>query len=123
MEHAGVWVLAVIAAILVAEIATGRHRGIYSRNDWVVNGLCYVPFRWTVDTLGWQGTRAGVTVKSIVNRVRVAVSPGAIVLMHVGANPDDGSTLDADALARVIDVLRGEGYRLVRLSSVMRAAP
>lgn len=42
MEHAGVWVLAVIAAILVAEIAAGRHRGIYSRNDWVVNGLCFL---------------------------------------------------------------------------------
>ena len=26
--------------------------------------------------------------------------PGMIVLMHVGANPDDGTTLDAAALPR-----------------------
>lgn len=89
----------------------------------VVNDLCYVPFRWTVDTLGWKGTSGGQTVDSVVQRVVAAAQPGEIVLMHVGANPDDGSTLDADALPRVIDRLRDLGYSFVPLSRVLAAAP
>lgn len=89
----------------------------------LLNGLCYVPFRWTVDTLGWQGTSGGQSVATVVARVLAAVRPGAIVLMHVGANPDDGSTLDADALPRVVRQLRLRGYRLVRLSRIMSWAP
>lgn len=42
MGHAGLWVLGTIAAILVAEIAAGRHRGIYSRHDVVVTVLCFL---------------------------------------------------------------------------------
>ncbi len=36
-----------------------------------------------------------------------------IVLLHVGANPDDGSTLDADALPTIVAELRARGYGLV----------
>ncbi|QNN54070.1 polysaccharide deacetylase family protein [Nocardioides mesophilus] len=89
----------------------------------LVNGLCYVPFRWTVDTLGWKGTSGGMTVRKVVDRVLAAATPGEIVLMHVGSNPDDHSTLDADALPQVIDRLRARGYSFVRLSKVMGAAP
>ncbi len=89
----------------------------------VVNGLCYVSFRWTVDTLGWKGTSGGMTVAKVVNRVLANAQPGEIVLMHVGSNPDDGSTLDAAALPTVIDRLRARGYGFVRLSRVMSAAP
>jgi peptidoglycan/xylan/chitin deacetylase (PgdA/CDA1 family) len=89
----------------------------------LVNSLCYVPFRWTVDTLGWKGTSGGMTTAKVVDRVLAGASPGAIVLMHVGSNPDDGSTLDADALPTVIDQLRARGYSLVRLSRVMSATP
>ena len=89
----------------------------------VLNGLCYVPFRWTVDTLGWKGTSGGMTAAKVVDRVLAAASPGAIVLMHVGSNPDDGTTLDADALPTVIHELRARGYAFVRLSRVLVAAP
>lgn len=89
-----------------------------------LNELCYVPFRWTVDSLGWKGTKpGGMTVAAVVDRVVAARTPGAIVLMHVGANPDDGTTLDAAALPRVVDRLRGHGYRFVRLSRILAAAP
>jgi hypothetical protein len=37
-------------------------------------------------TLGWQGTRAGITVTTIVARVLAGAQPGEIVLMHVGAS-------------------------------------
>ncbi len=89
----------------------------------IVNRRCYVAFRWTVDTLGWKGTSSGVTVASVVRRVVDAARPGAIVLMHVGANPQDASTLDADALPTVIRELRAAGYHLVPLSAVMSQLP
>lgn len=89
----------------------------------LLNDLCYVPFRWTVDTLGWKGTSGGMTVTKVVDRVLAAAEPGAIVLMHVGSNPDDGSTLDADALPIVIRKLRARGYSFVRLSKVLAPAP
>ena len=94
-----------------------------ARTIALVNDLCYVPFRWTVDTLGWKGTSGGMTVAKVVERVLAAARPGAIVLMHVGSNPDDGSTLDADALPRIIRQLRSAGYELVPLSRVMSRAP
>jgi peptidoglycan/xylan/chitin deacetylase (PgdA/CDA1 family) len=94
-----------------------------ARTIALVNDLCYVPFRWTVDTLGWKGTSGGMTVAKVVDRVMAGARPGAIILMHVGSNPDDGSTLDADALPRIIRKLRLQGYTLVRLSRVLAPAP
>ena len=40
MNHLGLWVLAVTGVILLAEVIAGRHRKIYSRSDWLVNGIC-----------------------------------------------------------------------------------
>lgn len=40
MQNLGQWVLAVTGVILVAEIVAGRHRAIYGRSDWLVNGIC-----------------------------------------------------------------------------------
>lgn len=85
----------------------------------VVNDAGYVPFRWTVDTLGWKGTSGGQSVESVRTRVLGAAQPGEIVLMHVGANPDDGSTLDAAALGSVIEGLRERGYSFVTLRSLL----
>ena len=86
-----------------------------------VNDAGYVAVRWTVDTLGWEGTRAGITVRSVVRRVLDNLQPGEIVLMHVGANPDDHSTLDADALPQVISKLRARGYTFVTLNALLTA--
>lgn len=94
-----------------------------ARTIGLANELCYVPFRWTVDTLGWKGTSGGMTKAKVVQRVLDAAAPGAIVLMHVGSNPDDGSTLDADALPVVIRELREQGYGFARLSRVLAPAP
>ncbi|HEY8300957.1 MAG TPA: polysaccharide deacetylase family protein [Jatrophihabitans sp.] len=91
------------------------------RTITAVNNAGYVPVRWTVDTLGWEGTRAGITVGSIVRRVLANLRPGEIVLMHVGANPDDHSTLDANALPRVISALRARGYSFVTLNALLAA--
>ena len=92
--------------------------------DWnahdlrLVNDLGYVAVGWTVDTLGWQGTSGGRSADSVVQRVLAAATPGEIVLMHVGSHPTDHSTLDADALPRVIAGLRRAGYSFVTLDAL-----
>jgi peptidoglycan-N-acetylglucosamine deacetylase len=77
-----------------------------------VHALGYGAIGWTVDTLGWEGRKAGQSVASVVQRVLRNLGGGEIVLMHVGSAPD-GTTLDADALAQVIDALRVRGYGFV----------
>jgi peptidoglycan/xylan/chitin deacetylase (PgdA/CDA1 family) len=94
-----------------------------SRTTRVVNGACYVPFRWTVDTLGWKGTSGGQSGSTVVTRVLSTAPSGQIVLMHVGAHPTDRSTLDADALPQVINGLRAKGYGFVTLEAALSSAP
>ncbi len=55
-------------------------------------------------------------MSSIVALVLSTLRPGQIVLMHVGSNPTDGSTLDADALPTVISQLRARGYSFVTVA-------
>ncbi|QCP00519.1 polysaccharide deacetylase family protein [Arthrobacter sp. 24S4-2] len=90
-----------------------------ARTIAAVNGLGYVPVRWSVDTLGWKGTSGGVTAQQVADRALSALQPGEIVLMHIGSNPDDGSTLDADALPQMIERMRQAGYGFVTLDSLV----
>jgi peptidoglycan/xylan/chitin deacetylase (PgdA/CDA1 family) len=57
-------------------------------------------------------------VPSILATLRREGVPGEIVLMHVGSNPDDHTTFDADALAQVIGGLRAGGYSFVTLDAL-----
>jgi peptidoglycan/xylan/chitin deacetylase (PgdA/CDA1 family) len=79
-----------------------------------VNGLGYTAVGWTVDTLGWEGTAMGRSADSVLARAIDNLRPGEIILMHVGSAPD-GSTLDADALPRIIAAIRARGYQFVTL--------
>jgi peptidoglycan/xylan/chitin deacetylase (PgdA/CDA1 family) len=90
-----------------------------ARTISVVNGEGYVAVRWTVDSLGWKGTSGGITRQAVIDRVVAAAQPGEIVLMHLGSNPDDASTLDADALPTIIAELRAQGYRFVTLDALL----
>jgi peptidoglycan/xylan/chitin deacetylase (PgdA/CDA1 family) len=85
----------------------------------LVNQEGYGAVNWTVDTRGWQGTSGGQTVDLVSQRVLDALQPGEIVIMHVGSNPDDGSTLDADALPGLIDAIRAGGYRFVLVTDFL----
>jgi peptidoglycan/xylan/chitin deacetylase (PgdA/CDA1 family) len=87
-----------------------------ARTIGLSNCLNYGSVRWTVDTLGWQGTDGGQSVTTVRNRVLSNLQPGEIVLMHVGSHPRDRSTLDADALAAIISTVRAQGYRFVTLA-------
>lgn len=60
---------------------------------------------WTVDSLGWKGIPAA----DVVARCLARVEPGAIYLLHVGAQ-----STDAAALQPLIDGLRAAGYGFVR---------
>lgn len=84
-----------------------------------VHALGYGGIRWTVDTWGWKGAKNGQSVDTVVARVVTALAPGAIVLMHVGA-AEDGSTLDAAALPRLISELRARGYGFVAVGDAVR---
>lgn len=85
----------------------------------IANRLGYTAVGWTVDTLGWQGTSAGQSVESVITRALAHLEPGEIILMHVGSNPTDGSTLDADALATLIREIRLRGYTFVKLTQYL----
>ena len=89
-----------------------------ARTIAVANQAGYVPVRWTVDTLGWQGTAGHISASVVVSRVLAAARAGEIVLMHVGSNPDDHTTFDADALPQVIRGLRAQGYSFVSLDAL-----
>ena len=87
----------------------------------VVNQLGYAAIGWTVDTLGWEGTSGGQSTSSVLARVLAGLRPGEIVLMHVGSNPTDHSTLDADALAAVIRAVRARAYTFTTLPPYIQA--
>ncbi len=65
---------------------------------------------WTVDSLGWNG----LSVAQILDRCLSRASPGAIYLLHVGEQSQDGP-----ALQRLIDGLRALGYRVGSVADVM----
>ncbi|MGN8130691.1 polysaccharide deacetylase family protein [Arthrobacter sp. RC1.1 241] len=90
-----------------------------ARTIAAVNSLGYVAVRWTVDTLGWKGTSGGASIQLVADRVQAGLQPGGIVLMHIGSNPDDGTTLDADALPQVIDGIRAAGYGFTTLDALL----
>lgn len=93
--------------------------GEYStRTLTLVHASGYGAVGWTTDSLGWKGTSGGQSVDSVVARVLAGRTPGQVVLMHVGANPDDGTTLDAAALARVIAGYRAAGYGFTTLDAL-----
>jgi peptidoglycan/xylan/chitin deacetylase (PgdA/CDA1 family) len=90
-----------------------------ARTIAIANQAGYVPVRWTVDTLGWEGTAGHISAAVVVSRVLAARRPGEIVLMHVGSNPKDHTTFDADALPQVITQLRARGYSFVTLDTLV----
>ncbi len=85
----------------------------------IANRLGYTAVGWTVDSLGWEGTSRGRTRNTVIERALGHLEPGEIILMHTGANPDDHSTLDADALPTIIGTMRRRGYTFVTLSAYL----
>ncbi|SHN86842.1 hypothetical protein SAMN05660350_04015 [Geodermatophilus obscurus] len=72
-----------------------------------------------MDTLGWQGTSGGMSAQQVADRAMNALRPGEIVLMHLGSHPEDGTTLDADALPDMIERMRAADYTFVTLDALI----
>jgi len=115
----------VTQAATMIQRATGRDTHPYFRFPYgsrnartlrMVNELGYASVRWTVDTWGWMGF-SQQSVAGAVRRVTQHLVPGEIVLMHLGSARDH-STIDSDALPRVIRLVRARGYRFVTLAGI-----
>ena len=65
---------------------------------------------WTVDTLGWKGVPPG----TVIERALAALSPGEIILMHVGS-----ASTDATALPGLLDALLARGYSFVTVAGLV----
>ena len=65
---------------------------------------------WSVDTMGWNHA----SVEAIVARSIAGAEPGAIYVMHVGAESQDGV-----ALPRIIAALRQQGYAFGTIADVL----
>jgi len=94
---------------------------VRARTLRIVNSLGYAAVGWTVDTGGWLGTSGRHSVARVDARALAALRPGSIILMHVGSNPGDGSTLDADGLATMISRIENRGYRFTTLPQAYAA--
>ena len=66
---------------------------------------------WTIDTLDWTG----VTEEEIYSSVFNARFSGAIVLMH------DGPLATVDAIKRLLNDLKTDGYQVVSVSALAKA--
>jgi peptidoglycan/xylan/chitin deacetylase (PgdA/CDA1 family) len=115
----------VTRAAAMIKRATGRDTHPYFRFPYgsrntaelqMVNRLGYASVRWTVDTWGWMGL-SQQSVGGAVRRVIDHLVPGEIVLMHLGSS-GDRSRIDANALPRVIRLVRARGYRFVTLAGI-----
>ena len=115
----------IAGAATMIERATGRDthplfRFPYGDRDARTLAIChrlgYVSIRWTVDTLGWMG-EPSQTPAGAVRRVVGNLTPGEIVLMHVGSAAN-GTTVDTLALPGVIRAVRARGYRFVAITGV-----
>lgn len=86
-----------------------------------VNAAGYVPVHWRVDTQGWKGTVGGASTATVVDRTLHDLRPGAIVLMHLGATPEDHSAVDAEALPDLIDAIGARDYGFTGLRGLLAA--
>ncbi|MFD0278195.1 polysaccharide deacetylase family protein [Kitasatospora sp. NPDC127111] len=86
-----------------------------------VNALGFADLEFTADTNGYLGPAAGMTAAKAVDRALAALTPGAVLQLHVGT-PDETPgrrCLDAEALPRIIDAVRDRGYRILDLRELL----
>ena len=67
---------------------------------------------WDVDPTDWANPGSG----AVYSRIVAAARPGSIILMHDGGGDRSGTLA---ALPRIIDTLRGRGYRFATVSELL----
>lgn len=92
------------------------------RNESVnqtISAAGYLNLRWTIDSLGWKGTSGGMSAAAVQERILKNAKPGAILMMHLGSNPDDRTQLDSEVLEIVIEKLQAQNYELLSASAAL----
>jgi polysaccharide deacetylase family sporulation protein PdaB len=77
----------------------------------VADELGYKVIQWGTDSLDWKASNS----QEIVDRVVSHVHAGDIILMHAS----DSVKYNHEALPKIIDQLRGQGYEFVTVSELM----
>jgi peptidoglycan/xylan/chitin deacetylase (PgdA/CDA1 family) len=90
-----------------------------SRTIKIINDKNYVNIKWTIDSFGWKGISGGMTKESVKNRVLSRTTPGTIIMMHLGSNPNDKTHLDSEALPEIIQELKNQKYEFVTLTEML----
>lgn len=75
----------------------------------------YLVIGWSVDSLDWQEEAPEI----IATRVLETVQPGAIILMHDGADWDGNRTPTIEALRQIIPELQRQGYQFVTVPELL----
>lgn len=65
--------------------------------------------QWDVDSLDWKDP----SPEEMIKRIKSKIKPGSIILMHNGAKNTP------EALPKIIDAIKGEGYNIVPISEII----
>ena len=76
---------------------------------------------WDVQPADWENPKPEVIVKRVLDSVK----PGSIILLHDGSDTNQGVDRQAtlDALPGIIEGLRAQGYRFVRVDELLSVQP
>nr|WP_144922585.1 polysaccharide deacetylase family protein [Paenibacillus bovis] len=75
----------------------------------------YYVIAWSVDSLDWQEDPPEVITSNVVEKIH----PGAIILMHDGAESDGDRTNTIKALQQIIPALQQQGYKFVTVPELL----
>ncbi|WP_249872113.1 polysaccharide deacetylase family protein [Oceanobacillus saliphilus] len=75
----------------------------------------YLIIGWSVDSLDWQEDPPAVIAANVLDNVH----PGAIILMHDGADWDGDRTNTIEALHQIIPTLQEQGYEFVTVPELL----
>lgn len=90
--------------------------GSFTKADMAVfNEIGMKSILWSVDTLDWSGTKAD----EIVETVHRQISPGGIILQHDFQSKARILNGSVEALPRIIDGLKKQGYKFVTVQTLL----
>ncbi len=75
----------------------------------------YYVIAWSVDSLDWQEDPPEVIASNVLDNIH----PGAIILMHDGAEPDEDRTNTIESLHQIIPALQKQGYEFVTVPELL----
>ncbi|NEU30893.1 polysaccharide deacetylase family protein [bacterium LRH843] len=83
----------------------------------ILNELGLRNILWSVDTVDWKG----VSADEIVETVQNTIHPGGVILQHNFESTTGALDGSVEALPKIIDDLRGKGYKFVTVQTMLAA--